>query len=89
MLRWISPPVDNPQKPWRRRVFQWRYHGLCPWGSMGSLEDGFPSLRLFSLTPPLPTGRQALPRGEIGVRGTRVWASVLISQGCLQILIRR
>ena len=34
MLRWISPPVDNPPKPWRRRVFQWRYHGLCPWGSI-------------------------------------------------------
>ncbi|HXX35592.1 MAG TPA: hypothetical protein VEM15_14050, partial [Thermodesulfobacteriota bacterium] len=39
MLRWISPPVDNPPKPWRRRVFQWRYHGLCPWGSIYTKLD--------------------------------------------------
>ena len=34
MLRRISLLVDNPPKPWRRRVFKWRYHGLCPWGSI-------------------------------------------------------
>jgi len=57
MLRWISPPVDNPPKPWRRRVFQWRYQGLCPWGSMGSLEDGFSSLAFFPLAPLSLEGR--------------------------------
>ena len=34
LLRRISPLADNPPKPWRKRVFSWRYHGLCPWGSI-------------------------------------------------------
>ena len=32
LLRRISLLADNPPKPWRRRVFLWRFHGLCPWG---------------------------------------------------------
>ena len=52
LLRRISLLADNPPKPWRlrseasfsaqgrRRVFLWRYHGLCPWGSIFILISG-------------------------------------------------
>jgi len=64
MLRWIPPQVDNPPKPWRRRVFQWRYHGLCPWGSIKLPEN--PRLLSLGMNGARSEAEQSGEAGEPG-----------------------